>query len=54
MTEKNRATDTRVNPLPGGLTDLLHDSPWRAPVTLGLMACNILVFATMLGYGAGL
>lgn len=54
MTEKNRATDTRVNPLPGGLTDLLHDSPWRAPITLGLMACNILVFATMLGYGAGL
>ena len=54
MTENKRATDSRINPQPGGLTDLMHDSAWRAPVTLGLMACNIAVFMAMLAFGAGL
>lgn len=36
------------------LADLMHDHPKRAPVTLILLASNILVFITMLGFGAGL
>jgi len=35
------------------LSDLMHDSPWRAPVTLALVAANVLVFLAMLGFGAG-
>ncbi len=36
------------------LADLMHDHPKRAPVTLILVASNILVFIAMLGFGAGL
>jgi rhomboid protease GluP len=32
----------------------MHGNPRRAPITLGLLALNVLVFATMLGFGAGL
>jgi rhomboid protease GluP len=39
-------------PLPS-LADLMHDSPWRAPVTLALVAANVVVFLVMLGFGAG-
>ena len=35
------------------LADLMHDSPWRAPVTLALVAANLLVFLAMLANGAG-
>lgn len=36
------------------LAELMHAGAARAPVTLLLMACNILIFVTMLVYGAGL
>ncbi len=54
MTEIRLATNTRAAGQPGSLTDLMHESPWRAPVTLVLLGCNIAVFALTLWYGAGL
>jgi len=36
------------------LASLLHAAPAQAPVTLGLLAANVLVFAAMLLHGAGL
>ena len=54
MIEDERAITTHVNRRSGGLTDLMHASPRQAPLTLGLMACNIGVFIAMLAYGAGL
>lgn len=50
--------DTRTSPAAAadrrpGLGDLMHDSPWRAPVTLALLAVNVLIFAMMLRQGAG-
>ena len=54
MIESTIATDRRIRPQPGGLTDLLRGSPWHAPITLGLLALNIAVFALMLGHGASL
>ena len=32
----------------------MHDSPWRAPVTLALVAANLLVFLAMLPGFVGL
>ena len=37
-----------------GLSDLLHDSPWRAPITLLIIGTNLAVFLLMLLAGAGL
>ena len=54
MNEDERTINTHANPRSGSLTDLMHASPHQAPVTLGLMACNIGVFIAMLAYGAGL
>jgi len=54
MTETRLATNTRAAGQPDSLTDLMHESPWRAPVTLVLLGCNIAVFALTLWYGAGL
>ena len=54
MTETNLATATKTGAEPDSLTDLLHDSPWRAPVTLALLTSNIVVFGLTLVYGAGL
>ncbi len=54
MIKNHLATHTRGGAEPDNLTDLMHDSPWRAPVTLLLLACNIAVFALTLVYGAGL
>ena len=36
------------------LADLLHARPREAPITVALVVVNVLVFATMLGFGAGL
>ena len=52
MIDNKRTAGTGTDRRPG-LGDLMHDSPWRAPITLGLMAGNILIFATMLWHGAG-
>ncbi len=54
MTETNIAIDTVVAGEPDSLTDLMRESPWRAPVTLVLLTCNIVVFALTLWFGAGL
>ncbi len=54
MTDTKRATGTGISPTAGGLTDLMHGKAWGAPVTLGLLGCNLLVFATMLAFGSGL
>lgn len=54
MTETHLATDTRAAGQPDSLTDLMHESPWRAPVTLVLLSTNIAVFALTLWFGAGL
>lgn len=54
MNETNPATHTNSGPKPYGLTDLMHDSLWRAPVTLTLLTVNMVVFALTLVYGAGL
>ena len=54
MTETHLATHPHPTGQPDRLTDLMHESPWRAPVTLVLLACNIGVFALTLWYGAGL
>ena len=54
MTKTKLANNTRSGAAPDNLTDLMHDSPWRAPVTLTLIICNIAVFALTLVYGAGL
>lgn len=39
---------------PPSLADLMHAGPRHAPVTLALLAVNVLVFVVMLGFGAGL
>lgn len=54
MTDTYLAADNRARPEPGTLTRLMHDSPRRAPVTLGLLVINSAVFAIMLAAGAGL
>ena len=54
MTETHLATNTRAAGQPDSLTDLMHESPWRAPVTLVLLSTNIAVFALTLWFGAGL
>lgn len=54
MNETKPAKDSRFNPAPAGLADLLHDSAWKAPVTLALMAINLVVFAVTLFHGASL
>ena len=54
MTETQLASHPRATGDPNRLTDLMHESPWRAPVTLVLLASNIAVFALTLWYGAGL
>jgi len=46
--------DTRsATPRGPDLSALMHDSPRRAPVTLCLLAANMLIFAMMLAAGAG-
>ena len=54
MTASTRFPTDDANEQPPSLGDMMHASPWRAPVTLALLATNILVFITMLGFGAGL
>lgn len=54
MKQTQSATHTNQQIHSEGLTELMHDSPWRAPVTLGLLASNIVVFLITLAYGAGL
>ena len=54
MTAPTRFPTDDANEQPPSLGDMMHASPWRAPVTLALLATNILVFITMLGFGAGL
>lgn len=54
MTDTYFAADNRARPEPGTLTHLMHDSPRRAPVTLGLLVINSAVFVIMLLAGAGL
>ena len=54
MTKTNPATNKDGATEPDSLADLMHDSPWRAPVTLALLACNVAVFCITLVYGAGL
>ncbi|MDO8447182.1 MAG: rhomboid family intramembrane serine protease [Rhodoferax sp.] len=45
---------TQASPKPGSLTELMRSSPWRTPVTSGLLALNLAAFIVMLMYGAGL
>jgi rhomboid protease GluP len=54
MTAPTRFPTDDANEQPPSLGDMMHASPWRAPVTLALLATNVLVFITMLGFGAGL
>jgi rhomboid protease GluP len=54
MTASTRFPTGDANEQPPSLGDMMHASPWRAPVTLALLATNVLVFITMLGFGAGL
>jgi rhomboid protease GluP len=54
MTETNLAINTGAAGEPDSLTDLMHESPWRAPVTLVLLTCNVVVFTLTLWFGAGL
>ncbi len=54
MTASTRFPTDDANEQPPSLGDMMHASPWRAPVTLALLATNVLVFITMLGFGAGL
>ena len=54
MTKTNPATNMYGATKPDSLADLMHDSPWYAPVTLALLACNSVVFCISLVYGAGL
>ncbi|MEO8857637.1 MAG: rhomboid family intramembrane serine protease [Burkholderiaceae bacterium] len=54
MTELHSLPSTETDLDPGSLTALMHDSLWRAPVTLLLLLTNISVFTLMLFYGAGL
>ncbi len=54
MTPSTPATTTGSATLPPSLADLMHAGPRRAPVTLALLTINVLVFVTMLGFGAGL
>ena len=53
MFETSPASDRIDSPPPASLADLMHDSPWRAPVTLSLLAINVAVFVMMLVAGAG-
>lgn len=41
-------------PAPHALGELLRDSVWKAPVTLSLVAINLIVFVVLLFAGAGL
>lgn len=52
MRQSSQLTSNAVEPQ--SLADLMHDSVWRAPMTLMLLGANILVFAVMLMAGAGL
>ena len=54
MTPSTSALTTGSAALPPSLADLMHANPRRAPVTLVLLAVNVLVFVIMLGFGAGL
>ena len=54
MNEHNPVTTIDSAGEPKSLTDLMHLSPWGAPVTLALLSCNIVVFAITLYHGAGL
>jgi rhomboid protease GluP len=42
------------NPKTVSLTELMRGSPWRTPVTSGLLVLNLSVFGFMLMHGAGL
>lgn len=53
MTQNRRASD-RSSTAPRSLLDMLRGSPREVPVTLTLIALNVLVFVLMLRQGAGL
>ena len=54
MSEIVPRADTVSSRKPRSLTELMRGSPWHTPVTSGLLALNLTVFAIMLMVGAGL
>jgi len=53
MTALTPAIPTAGPSAPPSLADMMHANARHAPVTLGLVVVNVLVFVTMLGFGAG-
>jgi rhomboid protease GluP len=54
MTPTESVQPADAGQVPPSLADLMHGSPRLAPVTVSLLAANVVVFLTMLGFGAGL
>ncbi len=52
-TANRRAADQEPSRAPASLVDLMHDSPWKAPITVSLVVVNMVVFLLMLRQGAG-
>jgi rhomboid protease GluP len=54
MTQNRRVSDRSPSTAPRSLLDMMRGSPREVPLTLALIAVNVLVFVLMLRQGAGL